>query len=237
MVSVPLLPQPERRPEATSESNRARRFALPDLHDERTESSIQAFLDGPDVRSRRPATRTSSSNPEAAIAGNASGDTTAGTTARSRPNGTDEAPRRSTELRTLPGRLDWNAAMARESARAARYLRPASIAIVELRHHDPKADVTPFMRALAGPISRLLRDDSRATDLVARVATSRFQMLLPETTEAGAGQQAERLAARCRGYIERTGAPIAVRVSVAGTGLQDSLQDALANALRAIEAA
>lgn len=127
--------------------------------------------------------------------------------------------------------------MARESSRAARYRTPASVAIVELRHQDPKVDVAPFMRALAGPISRVLREDTRATDLVARVATARFQLLLPETTEAGAERLAERLGTRCRGYVERTGAPIAVRVSVAGTGLQDSLQDALANALRSIEAA
>ena len=77
--------------------------------------------------------------------------------------------------------------------------------------------------------------------LVARVATGRFQVLMPETTESGAERLGERLAGRCRTFIERTGAPIAVRVSVAGTGLQDSLQDslqdALAHALRAIEAA
>ena len=31
---------------ATSESTRARRFALPDLRDERTSESIEAFLEG-----------------------------------------------------------------------------------------------------------------------------------------------------------------------------------------------
>jgi GGDEF domain-containing protein len=127
--------------------------------------------------------------------------------------------------------------MARESARAKRYGRPASVAVVELRHPDAKVDVTSYMRALAGPISRLLREDSRATDLVARVAIARFQLLLPETSEVGAERLAERAVARCRAYIERTGSPIAVRVSVAGTGIQDTLQDALAHALRSIEAA
>ena len=151
--------------------------------------------------------------------------------------GDGQPPKRPTELRTLPGRLEWNAALARESARAARYGRPASVAIVELRHQHAKTDVAPFMRSLAGPLSRVLREDTRATDLVARVATARFQVLMPETAEAGAERLSERLAAGCRAYLERTGAPIAVRVSVAGTGLQDSLQDALANALRAIEAA
>jgi hypothetical protein len=219
-----------RRPEATSESNRARRFALPSLHDERTESSIEAFLDGPEVRRGRPSTRS------AAVTSVADANTETAAVAR-RANGGDEPPKRSTELRTLPGRLEWNAAMTRESGRAMRYGRPASVAIVELRHQDAKTDVTPFMRSLAGPISRVLREDIRGTDLVARVATARFQVLMPETNEAGAERLGQRLAAGCRSYIERTGSPISVRVSVAGTGLQDSLQDALAHALKAIEAA
>lgn len=241
-------PPPTRRHEATSESNRARRFALPSLHDERAESSIQAFLDGPDVRRGRPALRASDGGassspiiPTSAEDTNAEGATSAlpapGSGGTTRSSGTTGPPRRSTDLRTLPGRLEWNAAMAREGARAARYHHPASIAIVELRHRDPKIDVAPFMRALAGPISRALREDTRATDLVARVATARFQLLLPETPEPGAERVAERLSTRCRAYLERTGAPIVVRVSVAGTGLQDSLQDALANAIRAVEAA
>jgi GGDEF domain-containing protein len=227
---------------ATTESTRARRFALPSLHDDRADSSIQAFLDGPDVRRNRPATMPAS----VALSDAPTKDATPSADADSAPvskrhNGggdrTGDPPRRTTELRTLPGRLDWIAAMARESARVARYRRPASVAIVDLRHQDAKSDVTPFMRALAGPISRVLREDSRATDLVARVATTRFQLLLPETTEGGAEQLAERLAMRCRGTIDRTGAPIAVRVSVAGTGIQDSLEDALAHALKSIEAA
>lgn len=228
------LPHQARRPQATSESTRARRFALPSLHDERAESSIQAFIDGPDVRRGRPAGRLSSTvdpDPDTSTAGPTAG------TASAVPTGTAEPPRRSTELRTLPGRLEWNAAMTREEARAARYQHPASVAVVELRHEDPEADVTPFMRALAGPISRVLREDTRSTDTVARVATARFQLLLPETPEAGAERLAERLRAGCGGYIDRTGAPISIRVGVAGTGLQDSLHDALANALRSIEAA
>jgi GGDEF domain-containing protein len=213
---------------ATSQPSRARRFALPNLDDERTESSIEAFLDGPKVRRGRPA---------------APPQTPAGT--EPRPNGTatparrarDEAAKRPAELRTLPGRLEWNAAMTRESTRAKRYERPAAVAIVDLRHRDAKTDVTPLMRSLAGPLSRVLREESRATDLVARVATTRFQILLPETNESGAERQAERLATSCRGYIERTGAPVAIRVSVAATGMDDTLEAALAHALRTIEAA
>ncbi|HYK95674.1 MAG TPA: diguanylate cyclase [Candidatus Dormibacteraeota bacterium] len=195
---------------ATSESTRARRFALPDLEDERTGESIEAFLEGPDVRRRRPA-------PRAAI--------------QAAP------PPRATDLRTLPGRLEFNAALERESLRAARYERPAAVAIVELKPDREGHLLDPWLKSLAGPISRTLRGDSRATDLVARVASMRFQMLLPETSEAGAERLAQRLAAGCRTLIESTGAPVSVRVSVAGTGADTSLHAALAEALRSIEAA
>lgn len=145
--------------------------------------------------------------------------------------------RSANELRTLPGRLEWNAAVARESTRAARYGRPAAVAIVELKPDRPGAEVDPWLRTIAGPIARALRQDSRATDLVARVASTRFQMLLPETDEAGASRLAERVSETCRTFIRGTGAPVAVRVCVAGTGLDNSLHEALQDALRAIEAA
>lgn len=215
---------------ATSESNRARRFALPNLHDERTESSIQAFLDGPKVRRGRPSPRNQALTTD-------TDQQSDGAVTTGRMAVVDQPPKRPTELRTLPGRLEWNAALTRESGRAMRYGRPASVAVVELRHKDAKSDVTSIMRSIAGPISRVLREDVRGTDLVARVATARFQVLMPETNEAGAERLGQRLAAGCRSYIERSGSPISVRVSVAGTGLQESLQDALAQALQAIEAA
>jgi len=221
---------PTRRAWATSESTRARRFALPDLEDERTGESIQAFLDGPDVRRRRPASRQAAAA-SVTIDGprSAAGATVALRLAR--------PARPATDLRTIPGRLEWNAALARESVRSARYGRPAAVAIVELKPDRPNADVEPWLRSLAGPIARALRHDSRATDLVARMASRRFQILLPETDEAGAARLGERVAAACKTFIEGTGAPVVVRVSVAGTSLTDTLDDALAHALRAIEAA
>jgi hypothetical protein len=213
---------------ATSESTRARRFALPDLADERTGESIEAFLEGPGVRRGRPVAR-AAVDPARDVAAAEAGVPTAH---RAPP-----AARPSTDLRTIPGRLEWNAALDRESTRATRYNRPAAVAIVELKHERAGQPVDPWLGSLAGPVARTLRGDSRATDLVARVASSRFQLLLPETSEAGAERLAERLAAGCRSAIERTGAPVIVRVSVAGTGLDDSLHEALANALRTIEAA
>jgi GGDEF domain-containing protein len=202
---------------ATSESTRARRFALPDLADERTGESIEAFLEGPKVRRGRRPARPDPTARAASVA----------------------APvvRQAVDLRSIPGRLEWNAAMERESLRAARYARPACVAIVELKPINPGFSIDPWIRTVAGPIARAIRQDSRATDLVARVADARFQILLPETSESGAEHLAERVTAACRMVIERAAVPAAVRVSVAGTGMDDTLQDALAHALRIIEAA
>lgn len=219
-----------RRPLATSESTRARRFALPDLADERTGASIEAFLDGPGIRRGRPIARAMVESPQSD--GEASMALVIPAAAR-----VPGPARQSTELRTLPGRLEWNAALARESIRAARYARPAAVAIVELKPDRPDAEIDPWLRTIAGPMARALRQDCRATDLVARVASARFQMLLPETAEEGAAIMAERIAEQCRVLIKATGAPVAVRVSVAGTGIDDTLDEALAQALRTIEAA
>jgi len=108
---------------------------------------------------------------------------------------------------------------------------------VELRHEQPGQSIEPWLRLLAGPIARALREDSRSTDLVARVASTRFQLLLPETNAAGAERLAVRLASRCHDHIRATPAPVGIRVSVAGAGPRDTLEDALRQALRAIEAA
>lgn len=228
-MDVPPLTQ-TRRPLATSESTRARRFALPDLADERTGASIEAFLDGPGVRRSRRVGRT---NDETRLA-LAEAETAPVASAASR---VPRPARSSAELRTIPGRLEWNAAISRESVRAARYGRPAAVAIVELKPDRPGAEVDPWLRSLVGPIARALRQDSRATDLVARIASSRFQMLLPETDEAGASRLAERVIENCRSFVQSVGAPVAIRVSVAGTGLDHTLEEALAHALRSIEAA
>ena len=106
---------------------------------------------------------------------------------------------------------------------------------MDLRPEGAALSVDPWLRAIAGPIARVLRRDSRATDLVARIASTRFQILFPETADAGAERFAERVASSCRAVIQTSGAPVAVRISVAGSGLHGSLHQALADALRIIE--
>jgi hypothetical protein len=225
-----------------AESTRARRFALPDhgKDDGRVDQAIEAFIDGPPVRRNRPPTRRKprKSYPNT---GNAQHPAAApGAVVRS----TEAATRRvtttfrpTTDIRTLPGRLEFGAALERESIRSARYSRPACVAIVELVPERQNQQVDIWLRSLAGPVSRTLRQGARATDLVARMANARFQVLLPETPEAGAGRFAERISRACQASIDAAGAPVAVRVTVAVATPDHSLEEALAHALASIEAA
>ena len=194
---------------ATSESTRARRFALPDLVDERTEESIEAFLHGRGSKSAAAQANTSI-HPHA-------GDAVA--------------------LRSMPGRLEWNAAIERETARAARYERPAAVAVLELKPVRPSVTMDSWLRVHAAPLGQVLLRTSRATDIVARVANARFQVLLPETTAEAAGEFVERVVGECQEKLNELGAPLRVTSSVAEASADVPLREAVSQAIRSIEAA
>ncbi len=193
---------------ATSESTRARRFALPDLADERTEESIEAFLHGRGSKSAVQAGSSAHPSPGDAVA-----------------------------LRSMPGRQEWNAAVERETARAARYERPAAVAILELRPLRPTATMDSWLRVHAGPLGQVLLRSSRATDVVARVGSARFQVLLPETTAEAAGEFVERVVGECQEQLREVGAPLRIAASVAATSPDLQLRDAVSQAVSSIEAA
>lgn len=192
---------------AASESTRSRRFALPDLEDDRTGESIEAFLHG-----------RGSKGPPQKDAGHA-------------PDGDAVA------LRQMPGRLDWNAALEREGQRAARYERPAAVAILELRPLRSSAAMDSWLRTHIAPVGQVLLRQSRASDIVARVGTTRFQVLLPETDARAAGQFVERVVGECQDRLQQLGAPLKVAASFAASGPEVPLRDALSQAVRSIEAA
>jgi hypothetical protein len=236
---------------APSSSSRSRRFALPDHgSDERVDQAIEAFIEGPAVRrprasTRRKPRRSYPNTGSAPSSGSASTNGKHPPAAAVIPSTVWDAERRIatatvrpiTDIRTIPGRLEFAAALERESLRAARYGRPACVAIVELVPERESQRIDIWLRSLAGPVSRTIRQGARATDLVARTADARFQVLMPETPEIGAGRFAERVSAACQGSIDAAGAPVAVRVTVAVATPDHSLEEALAHALQTIEAA
>jgi hypothetical protein len=224
---------------AATRSSRARRFALPDhgKDDQRVDQAIESLLEGPPVRRNRPAVRRKRKGYPNTGSGVSARPAAGAVVPAAEPDARRLAvPRPVADIRTLPGRLEFGAALERESLRAARYGRPASVAIVELIPERQNQSIDIWLRSLAGPVSRTLRQSTRATDLVARVANTRFQVLLPEPPEQGAGRFAERVSSACQGSINTTGAPVAVRVTVAVATPDHALEEALAHALQSIEA-
>ena len=185
-------------------SNRARRFSLPDLADERVEASISSFLDGPQHRRGR-------REPFVAV----------GTTAN--------------PLAGLETRIAWVDALRRESARSARYRRPAAVMVIAAEPTNASAEAGSWLGRMAGPIAQTVHRGLRETDLVTRTGDARFQVLLPETTAPEAATAAERVVGECRVWLEAARAPLTIRAASAATASDTTLDMALERALRALD--
>ena len=87
-------------------------------------------------------------------------------------------------------RADWDAAVLREDARFARYGRPATVLVIEIRAAQPDA-----VERIAPRVATIIREHARETDLVARVSPDHFHVLLPETLDTDAAILVERVKA------------------------------------------
>jgi diguanylate cyclase (GGDEF)-like protein len=107
-----------------------------------------------------------------------------------------------------------------ERARAVRYGRPFSVVAIDLDHFKQVNDAhghaagDQALRRLA----RIIGDNTRASDLFARVGGEEFALLLPDTDV----DRAERIAEQLRVLVERETAsqphPLTISLGVAGTG-------------------
>jgi GGDEF domain-containing protein len=88
----------------------------------------------------------------------------------------------------LDTRQDWTAAVAHESARHARYGRPATVVILEVTGPQDSRAIDRTARALAD----VIRAEGRETDRAVRFGALGFRLLLPET----GGRAARTLVAR-----------------------------------------
>jgi hypothetical protein len=155
----------------------------------------------------------------------------------------------------LDTRTDFAAAIRRETARAERYGRPATIVAVEfalaagqtdgvdgrpardLGEHQPRflgsrlptdSQALRQIDRLAGPIGYTLRREARDTDRIARVGPNRFHVLLPETSEADALQYIDRARQACEVWFTGAALPVRLRIESASAGRDLSLVEALA---------
>jgi GGDEF domain-containing protein len=130
-----------------------------------------------------------------------------GPAARQRRAVVDARVRRPIELDTRP---DWMTAFRHESARHARYGRPASVLIIELR--GASAGVADRV-ALA--VGNAILAEARDTDRAVRIGARSFRVLLPETGGRAARTLVERLrravAAGANGFADQ----VEVRIEVA----------------------
>ncbi len=179
---------------------RQRRFALPDLNDERAHAGIEDFM----ARPATPAPNRPTRRGSATVA-------------------VVRAP-----LEALDSPRAWHDAVRREGARVARYGRSASVVVVEVvPREDVVPGRRPWTERLAEPIAHVLRGQARETDRIARTTETRFHVLLPETPDAAARRYVERVRTACDLWLEATAAPVQLRVGLASTGEAVSLADAL----------
>jgi hypothetical protein len=219
------MPDERQAPPLSLDPRRASRFVVRDSDDYRVTEQIEKFLSGP------PSHRRTQSPPRMEPA---------------RP-----------AISPLDARTDFASAMRRETARSERYGRPATVVVVEFAiaihptngvddglaepepEPEPEGRVVGDLRAadgrlirqidrLAAPIEYTLRREARDTDRIARVASNRFHVLLPETSVADALRYVDRARHACEIWFTGAALPVRLRIESASAGLGQSLIEALA---------
>jgi diguanylate cyclase (GGDEF)-like protein len=125
---------------------------------------------------------------------------------------------------------EWNRIVADEDARVLRYRHTATVVVIELDGLDRL--VTTLGRdagdrvlpALADALSR----NARAADHLARIGTSRFGILLPETGEVEAINYVERVREACDLWLESGAIALHLSIGWASPGPEASMADAVA---------
>ncbi|GAA4992523.1 GGDEF domain-containing phosphodiesterase [Kineococcus glutinatus] len=114
-------------------------------------------------------------------------------------------------LTGVGNRRAWDAALAAEEARAARYAAPASVVVLDL---DGLKDVNDVLGHEAGDhllrqVATVIGKRLRTSDLLARLGGDEFGLLLPATDLAGA----EELVADLRDLLAATGVDVSAGAS------------------------
>ncbi len=143
------------------------------------------------------------------------------------------------ELTQLPNRRAFVAAATNELGRARRSRRPLAVALVDI--DDFKRVNDTFGHAAGDRVLRVvasvLREQLREIDVPARYGGEEFAILLPETTEEGGREAAERFRAALAGRAIGDGRSLPRRVTASvgvASAVETTLDDLLAAADRAL---
>jgi diguanylate cyclase (GGDEF)-like protein len=175
-----------------------RRDRMETLEDARAAAAIEAFVSGEPASPARPPAPWELIPP------------------RREPVTTPAPKTLDTPDRTPAGIADpstWDRAIREESARVARFGRPVTVVMAELRHLDDVADRLgrDVAERVVTETARLLTTDGRAVERIAWLGDARFGVLLLETDETVAGQYVDRVRAAVDGWLESAG--LSVRLS------------------------
>jgi diguanylate cyclase (GGDEF)-like protein len=142
------------------------------------------------------------------------------------------------DLTGLDGPLFWDRTFEREVARVKRYRRPVTVALVELGgldHFARRWGVDLAEDALR-MCSRTLAGEIRSSDLLARIETARFALLLTETGEIAAINFIERARVACEHALRASGKDITIGFGWANPPPGGTLADAAEQAVTRLEA-
>jgi GGDEF domain-containing protein len=123
----------------------------------------------------------------------------------------------------LDTRPDWMTAFRYEAARHARYGRPASVVLIELRGHVPAGINDRFAKVVGDAILAEARETDRAVRLDARS----FRVLLPETGGRAAKALVARLGRAVETRLNGHAGPAELRIEVATASRTGTLEQAL----------
>lgn len=131
-----------------------------------------------------------------------------------------EHPRAAEIFDALESAAAWRGIIALEAARVTRYRRSATVVIVDLEGVDRLAarlgpeSVDRLLPAVAGT----LRREARSADRIARLASARFGVLLPETDEIEAINWIERVRQTTDLWLEASAVSLRLRFGWAELG-------------------
>lgn len=138
---------------------------------------------------------------------------------------------REDSLTGLPNRRMFYAESARALAQARRQEEPCTVLFLDLDRFKEVNDQHGHQAgdALLQEVAEVLRQGSRASDVVGRLGGDEFAMLLPGMTAEAAAVHAERLRERLREQMAGRGWPVGVSIGVASFRYPPADVDAVVN--------
>ncbi len=126
----------------------------------------------------------------------------------------------------------WSRIIADEEARIRRYHRPATVVLIEIEGLERLASrLGPAsVDRIVPAVADTLRRGTREADHIARLATGRFAILMPETDEVLAINYVERIRTACDLWLESGAVALRLAVGWASSTNDGSLVDAEAMA-------